>query len=325
MADPLKSLHMLAGDDWVPLAAWARFFVALGNTLGTSQADNFRKVIAISIPTRALAAGFCALGVVLTRVRVKSHADPLAHFERLRSLPEGTVVFYHVSPTKKRRCRFGGLASENGKEYAVVEDANTLRCFVPPPLCQKIEPLEGTMDEPPEKAKTLNVSVNGEFLAALLGRAKVDEFLRYSRIDCVIAGIESELRADMMGAVLGIATGRNGIVQGCLQDVLRVRRFLGQGPHKSDVVPTRSLLAGASDLPRAPVVIFDGAAPLLRAPAPSTPGWLVVILDRTETRFADAVAEINRRRAGGTPLTLLPPPDGVELVAFGERSMDGAA
>jgi hypothetical protein len=325
MTDLVKSLRVLAGDRWVPLAGWARFFITLGNTLGASEDDHSRKVVAVTVPARAFVASFCALGVVLSRVRVMPSADPLAYFERLRSLPAGTTVFYRWGPTKKRRCRFGGIVDRDGKEYAMLEDAETLCHLVPPAHCLKIEPSEGTMAERPQVPRTVNVSANREFLVALLGGAGADEFLRYSRIDCVITGLESELRADITETVVAIATRDDKFVQGRLQDVVRVRRFLGHGPYKSDVISARSPGGNAGDLPRAPVVIFDGAAPVFRWFAMSVPGWFLVILDRTETRFADAVAEINRRRAGGTPIALPTPPDGVELTAFVENVTSGAA
>jgi hypothetical protein len=149
-------------------------------------------------------------------------------------------------------------------------------------------------------------------------------------MECVIVGTEGTLREEITATEFGVAAGDRIVAAGTLQDVLRVRRFSPGASYRSDVVSARAHSQDPHPLPEAPVVIFDGAGAFVRWSATANNKNVVAVLDRTEPRFAEAVAEANRRYAAGgsRSVHLSGPgsaPAGVEFVVFEENPEARAA
>jgi hypothetical protein len=111
-----------------------------------------------------------------------------------------------------------------------------------------------------------------------------------------------------------------------LQDVLRVDRFAtGEQSHRSMLVPVGSGQPSDDAISKVEMgVVFDGAPGFLKWWSAFPGRHQIVILDRTEAYFDDAVSAINTRlsqnRASAEPsLPGSDAPPGGEVLAFREE------
>lgn len=317
-----QRLHYLGETDWVRLPEWARFLILLGSALTTDANRGSRLVVSLAVPTRAYAASLCATGVVLGRVNTPDATDAIGHFVRLRELSSGAAVMYRLNATRKMKCRFLEFRSENGIDYILLEAGGTLVHYVPAQQSLKVQPLEGKVERLPANPTVRTVRANTALIEIILGRRWADEFLGRSRLECVIIGNEASLRGEISRIPFAVADKKGHLVHGHLQDVLRVRRFLtGDHPYRSDIFSTRAFSEGRASGLTPEVVIFDGANSFLRWTGPWQEANWVIVLDRSEARFPEAVSEVNRRYAAaasstGTGANLPGAPPGLEFASF---------
>jgi len=82
---------------WQPLPHWAQFYIKLGSQLAKTPKVDTRLVVGIAAPTRAYAAAFLALGMVLQKAAdAVVHEDAKEHFQYLSSFDRGTPVLLRV-------------------------------------------------------------------------------------------------------------------------------------------------------------------------------------------------------------------------------------
>jgi len=319
LSTALDRLHFLDENSWIPVPDWARFFIRLGSLLSGAIAGNPRLVCAVSIPTRSHAAVFAAAGVVGQRVQINVPLDASGHLNRLRELPIGSTLFYRVDATKKVPCELRGFVMEDGVDYVLLEAGGGLRWYVPTANSLRIEPSSRHLRLPTNTGMR-TVRANTDFLGLVLGQSRLDGFLRNSRLDTVVVGHEGLLRAEALSASFAILDKQGNPTMGKLQDMLRARCLLTtDASFRSDIVSSRRAHTMEPDRPW--VVVFDGAAGFLRRyDLWLDTAWLVV-LERTESQFEDAVNEVNRQQMVSASKELsipnLPtPPPGAEFVLY---------
>ncbi len=315
-----KRLHYLDGDDFIPLPEWARFFLQLGSWIASALKTHQRLVCVASIPTRSHAAVFAAAGAVGQRIELPIAQSTSEYIQRLRELPIGSSVFYHVEAAKKVPCKLRGCVEEDGTEYVLLEAGGGLFWYIPMARILRIELSRRSLPTLPANPTARTVRANVPFLRLILEREQLESLLRYSRLEVMVIGNEGLLRGEILSPTLALFDRKGAVITGKLHDLLRVRRFLtADAPFRSDILPARTSIFSGGEQPW--IAIFDGSTSFLRwfDKWPAS-GWLVV-LDRTDSHFEEAINEANRQHAMSAAkeprISDLPAsPPGVEYVIY---------
>lgn len=146
-----------------------------------------------------------------------------------------------------------------------------------------------------------------------------------SKMVCGLVGRRNTLEHEICKTPLAIHVNNSQYTVGCLQDVLRVRRFVAarQG-YRSELVtlgkrpPSEIVLTGVER-----GVVYDGAVGFFTWGSLWQECHQVAVLDRTEPYFQDAIDAINERfaRRGAQDGAIVPDgdiPAGAELLVFRE-------
>lgn len=323
--DPVKDferfLHFCRGNRWERLPGWARFFISAGAGLATGTDDQCRTVFAIAVPARGYGATLSASGAVLARAKVPIDRDIHAHFAFLSSLPAGALVRYISPKGTKYVGKLERLAIPDRNGYVAFRSGEIVH-RIPVESCCGIQPITDESVRVPKRWSPQPASPDAGLVDALLEPDVRASFRFRSRIECVVVGNERALLDEATAAPFAIVRPGKQPLDGRLQDVLRVRRSCRYGEgYRSEVYPASGgrSLDGLPSPP--PLAIFDGSLAFLNRGSlfPSS-NWLV-ILDRTEPRFLDAVSEINRlflvERVESTAHVLLPEaPRGLDATVF---------
>ncbi len=302
---------------WRPVPDWSAFFVALGAAMA-SDAPGARLVAAVSTPTRAYAAALCAAGVVFERAKYPVTLDATAHLAYLRTLPLGTTVDYRHGASGANRSTgwLAGFEHHFGQDYIVIRDtpASTIKLLAS--KAHHVEPAAKPLLQLPQRRRARVVDTRLGLMIGMLGREGGYTFARDSRLECLLVGNKATLREEIVET--NFAVERDGRwFRGYLQNLLRVRSFGEDGDgHRSEVVAVGATLPPTLNDASPAVAIFDGATSFLRWHTTWPDARWIVVLDRTDRRFSDAVASLDamyatRRPGDHRPRSLAPPP-GVE-------------
>jgi hypothetical protein len=321
---------------WVPVPPWVQYFLDLGSALGSISRDQCL-VVGLTLPLRAFAAPLIGVGIV----RARSLSAPLAAsdpehiFRRLQLLAPGASVIYKRT-RKAYRGIFEGITESGGKQYACVRISTDTVYLVPRERACQIEMAADNIIALPSVAHGQPVHGLSAFAQDLMGLDGEDNHAGGSRLDCTIVGQVSRLKAEIDQAPFAcqhpaLATQSMGMRQaallhtGTLQQVLRVRRLSSPSElYRSNIYSARRTTeVKSSEIPFA--AILDGADSFLRWRDTWPESHWIVVLDRTERAFDDAVQAFNegyqRGIAAGTgPLNIPSPPVGVELSIYRRTS-----
>lgn len=316
---------------WKKMPDWALFFLRLGWAVAALQAESVRAMVAVTVPHRGYAAALIATGVVAGRSKIPAkNRTAVEHFHYLRLLENGTPVRLLEGKRRRLRGRLRGLSRLYGEDLICVQTTNrrggSQKHYVPARDSFRIEKEEDDSGLSTRQTGTRVVPVSA-FAAHFLSEASTDEGVLRSRLDCVILGGLDALRREISDTAFACSSADDKLKEGKLNEILRVRKFMGPnkayrssalGFHRKRPPEVR----GVSEPPR--VIVFDGASGFLkwRHRWPSS-DW-VIVLDRGERRFDDAVSEVNHRylslRVNDEELVDLDLPPGIELVAFQESA-----
>ena len=302
---------------WSRAPEWARFFIQVGAAVGDQSYEEARIIVALVAPVRAFAAALCSVGAVLRLSVEPVRVDVERCFAELRALPVGTKVVYHTEDARIRHGALAGLDVIHDRECVVVDVGGGLLYKIPADRCSRLEVVGG---EAPVRRRVASLhTVQAGLVTEAIGGNEGAAFLAASRLDCVIVAHERELRAEVLETPFALTSGDNR-VGGCLQDLLRVKRFGRDGePHRSDLVPTNwPVRREHREYPT--VAIFDGANAYLRWGETWPRSHLIVVLDRRDSRFDDAVGQLDtayiRDRVNGLGVHLPTVPPSIECMAF---------
>lgn len=325
------SLHFEDSGKWYCLPQWAEYFINLGKCIATAPASENRIVVAIAIPTRAFGAVFCSLGMVVSEAAEQNRPSEAAHFEKLFDLPAGTPVIFRQSPHRVQKGVLQDPEEYNGKLHVRVQvqdrDARIgggLTYLIDESRALQVQPAKHS-GKLPKKPGVENKQFANSFVERLLGEADPVQLGLRSKLVCAIVGKKNSLEHEIRQTPLAVHVNGDCRAEGRLQDVLRVDRFItDQQSYRSALVPVGSSPPSgdvASKIEKA--VVFDGAAGFLKWGAMWPNQHQVIILDRTELYFDDAISAINSRfsQNRAETETLLPDsdvPPGGEVLAFRE-------
>ena len=322
------NLHFEDSGNWYSLPEWAEYFISVGRQLAETEPSSSRIVTAIVVPTRAFGAAFVSLGMVISDAAARDHASAAAHFEKLFDLPAGTSVIYRPRPGKTLRGVLQAPEEYNGKLHVKVQvhsrAGGGLTYFVDELRAMQVQPARHS-GKLPMKQGSGNKRFANQFVDGLLGEADPVQLGLKSKLCCAIVGKRNLLDHEIRKTPLAIHVNGNHHTQGLLQDVLRVDRFFTeQQSYRSALVPV-----GANPPTRDVVentqmgVVFDGAHGFLKWADMWAASHQVVILDRTEPYFDDAITAIFgrfslNRADGDSALPGTEAPAGGEVLSFRE-------
>ena len=316
--DLADRLSYVSGESASPLPDWARDLIQVGENV-SARAGATKPVMAVlSLPVRAFAAVLTSTGAIVHRVtdpqRVLSVDD---HFHRVASKSAGTAV----TVTRGTRLLMGlflGTEDRDGTSYLLVrltgEGGGNETIWVHRAQCHRVqlrpEPYELTDRRASKKA-----SRPTRFLIDCLDELPASTLVKRARTDCVLRGHVSVLETELRDHQFQVNAGRVGT----LAQILRPKRFVPQGtPHRSIILPLGDSLPSI-DSPDPPVLVFDGALSFLKG-SKHVPAYnSIIILDRTEPRYNDAVDGIlallrTRGNRCEPPDALATIPRGLELL-----------
>jgi len=320
----LENLQYKYGSEYVCLPDWAAFFIGLGSAIATGNNTANRMVVGIAIPARAYAACLFAAGYVITKFTLSElKKNAYAHFEQLCKLEKGTALTYFCG-NKKLRAKFDGIDEINGEKRLRVQAIKKAVDLIPPEKALLINVAKSKLKFLPEKQKGKDIGYKKGLLGMLMPR---DDFYQYSSnttLECVIVGRLKLLRQEITKTEFGFRMSKK-VSEGNLQDILRIRRFLGNNEaFRSVIYPVnkkKAIIAAEDKLPS--IAIFDGSSAFIKWRDNWRKSDRVALLDRTDLGFREATDILNQgymNRICQQEINNSPPcPPGIKIVAYQEE------
>ena len=315
-----------------PLPSWAMFYMQLGAVIAETDHTQRNLVTALAVPTRSYAAVLLAAGAIVSKMKATdtNPQDSLeAHFEMFRNLPIGTsVTLPKFGKTVKGK--FLGIRDKgiDGAEAIGVQiqksKKGALTYWLPPESSLKVQIASKPWNQlPANPAKAADVSSSSsEFISLIFQGSDLRNFVTRSTLDCVILGSRKTILQEAKETKMSVGPRTLETSAGTLLDILRIRGLSSSNEaFRSDIFPVNpknNAMESEEMIPH--VAVFDGAVGFLKwRDIWSQSNW-VVVLDRTEPRFEEAVQVINQEhfsRISDETLKLpAAPPVSVELVSF---------
>ena len=315
-----------------PLPSWAVFYMQLGAVIAETESTQSNLVTALAVPTRSYAAVLIAAGAIMSNVKTidtKLQESPESHFEMFRDLPIGTSVTL-LKYGKTVKGEFLGVEGKGigGAEAIGVRIQNQKGGSLTEWLPQKSSPKVQISTKPWNKlpansAKTADVNTSkSKFISRIFQGADLRNFVTRSTLDCAILGSRKTIEHEAKETKLSVGPRARESSAGTLQDILRIRSLSSTiEAFRSDIFsasPKDNTMKSENMVPR--LVIFDGAVGFLKWRDIWRHCNWVVVLDRTEPRFTEAVQIVNEEyysRIDEEKLKLTDaPPVSVELVSY---------
>lgn len=324
-------LYFINSGRWIRLPEWAEYFIGIGKQFSLIPQPDRRIVTAIVVPTRAFAAAFTALGVVVSDAENQSNqASNTAHFEKLFDFPPGTPVIYQPNQQEGFKGILQSPEDCHGQLYVRVQvqskEGGALTYLIDESKALQIQLSDHAGQLPKKKIQTRNQPAN-DFVNYLLGENDSSHIGFRPRPICTLIGRKNVLEHEICKAPLAVYVNGNQFSEGRLQDILRVDQFATKTQACSSVLIPVSSRSPSNKITSSPEmgVVFDGAHGFLKwGDIPSSRNQ-VIILDRTETYFNDAISAVNTRFSqnrvdSGAALPGCEPPPGGEVLTFWETA-----
>jgi hypothetical protein len=321
-------LHFEDSGNWYSLPEWAEYFISIGKQLAATDNSQSRIVTAIAVPTRAFGAAFVSLGMVISDAAARDLASESAHFEKLFDLPAGTPVLYRPGPGRALKGILQTPEEYRGKLHVRVQVHSStgggLTHLIDVSRALQVQPARHS-GKLPKKQGADNTRFANQFVDSLLGDADPVQLGLRSKLVCSIVGKRNPLEHEIKQTPLALHANGQCRAEGQLQDVLRVNRFVsGQQSHRTALVPVGG--GSPSDDVVASTemgVVFDGALGFLKWGQLWRGQHQIIIIDRTDPYFDDAISAINTRYSqnrmdGDVALPGSDAPPGGEVLAFRE-------
>ena len=302
---PPLSSRVTAGGRALP--DWAIWLVELGSWLRARSDEPMAPVIAISVPTRRLAAVLVAAGAHDAGVRLFAPVSVGQALELIAGWGEGANVAFDFRGNRRE----GSIVTVTD-QHIEIESAGDI-CGVPHDRVLAIDLLpDGSL--PSRRPRRLPASAT--LRSHLYPRDPLNQ-IGSSRVECLLIGPKGQIELEL-AVTIELRSGQASD----LNSVIRPSSLLPpKSPFRTEVVA-----AGAEGLPTAlqarppKTVVLDGAGATLDwlHRAPDVP--ILVVLDRTEARAEAAAAVVLGHRASAARLRELrdldPVPPAVEIVGY---------
>lgn len=307
---------------------WCQFYISLGCAIARCQSGKERLFIGLSLPTRSFAAAFIAFGIVKHKAHQSDEKSIEEHFERLSIIKKGTPLVFRVN-NKLKYGYFIGITTYHGERAISVADQNkpSMRHIF---LKRKALDIAVTNDKNASITETdrkKHIEPMSEYTKLILGDVSPVEYSANSRIECLLIGRASWLRFEIERTEFAVVKDKAGMARGNLQDILKVRRFLGNiTGYKTELLPSsRQNAKGIDQAADTDIVIFDGCDSFLKWKNRFPNSLHVVLLDRTQRGYENARWEFNYKSRENHRSTVnnfvekvAVVPSGIEMAVFKE-------
>jgi len=322
MSENLPRLYYLLDNRSELLPEWAYFFMQVGYQLATISSDDYRIVIGLAIPTRLFACSLVATGIVFARLGSESSTDAIQS-KYIRSLKPGTSVYVRRDNNRKLRGIIERFDEYEGEPYIYISTTNKgTMGFQLNRYASRITVSEREVNLPKYQQSGHLIEAPGQFLQCCLGGKLAQKHILDSSFEALLVGRKSFLEPELCDAPFVCKTSSKSTgSKGYLQEILRVQQFSGanksyrtQCVSPANITPEKEI---GTQTP--PTVVFDGAIAYLKLGHKWRSAHQVVLLDRTERQFGDAIELLNQnytyRLAGGFkfPINI---PDGIEMTVY---------
>ena len=317
------------GGDWQPLPEWAQYVLEVGLGVGRVGVEGPQCIHAIVVPARDFAAAFCAAGAVLAAYEKESSASAEIRFQELSALPTGSLVTLRDGRDRRRLLtgRFVGVrqAYDSAPRLCIEIgdlDAGGTRHQVPHDEVWRVSEVDQEDTQPPKRKRARVLQAINSFTEDILFPLDARRFTEPGSAGCLVVGSRQRITEEAVqeGLMTKAASPRSRPPPGVLDDLLSLQKGGGKAS-RTTVLPVRSSKPpdfGGGKPP--PVTVFDGANGYLKWRDRLRSSHTIVVLDRTEPRFDDAIAQLQRdyvqRSADPIPWTPPPAPGGIEAVSF---------
>ena len=314
-----EQLYIAQEETYLPLPEWAKFYIELGNEIAQFQNHGKRIVVATAIPVRNYAVVFTALGIILNRGNQLINNQN--KFDYLCNLPiDSPLLFYNKNKRKKAKYKGTGydyygnkclmIQVENSKSGGLTQSVSIDEA--------KQVSLGKTNKKLPKRQKGYQIKDNNSFLKKILHPKDVNQFLSNSQLDCALIGNRNLLKSEINETFL-----YKDKMSGNFQDILRVRNlFSTDQPYHSEIFSDRKQ-PNLSEYSKPFITIFDGALGFIKCRDYFRDSHWIVLLDRTEHKFLDAVDILNQDYMGRVSEEKLEKlssiPLGVETLVYQEK------
>lgn len=308
-------------NGWQELPTWGSAFNKLGAQFSGRDQDR-RLVVGLALPTRAYAATFTALGFMLEQAKVPlEQFNAEEHFANLCALPAGSAVKYQdTTDGKVKDALFIGCEVKWGQLCVGVRKNRTGKeDWLPQALAQRIQVSSKVITQLSKAQKGRSLTQGSEFLCACAEGLDIVDYRLYSRLECVFIGNKDALTQELTETSFAVAS--SGLCRGTLQDVVRARELLPEGDgYRAKLLSDRSKPLAPSEMPK--LVLFDGAVSFLKWRDLWRDAHWLVVLDKTQNGFDEAVAALNREyrdnHCGDTPPNFPFLPEHLNVMAYEE-------
>ncbi|MGA4719752.1 hypothetical protein [Fictibacillus nanhaiensis] len=320
-------LHVENKNKWELLPNWANFYIMVGKTFYESLTNKTKLRLVLTLPSRSYAGVFIAYGAMLALIMDKVDKNTIdTHFKKIKNLDIGTSVVYRKQDRIYRGI-YSGTEEINGEERIKI----TIQ-----------EKKAGSLTELLSSNQTLSVQVANEKNYKLpknpKGREnKVSDFIKigfqnynyhrlltHSQLQFYYIGRKKWIKEEAVETEMALYDFKKSqYVKGNLHELLRMKELMGeQASYQSQLISSSS---GSHEInlnysTASTFTIFDGAMSYLRWREVFKSTHSVVILDRTETNFENAIYEISndlllsQKNDMDFPLNVQHIPRGIELM-----------
>jgi hypothetical protein len=327
----MGKLRYRCGEKWKRLPLWSKFLATLGAAAVRGYGAGLRTVTVITAPTRSFCAPFAALGSLFTLSSIQSDLDSEKHFQTLCELSsQSDIGLVYFRDGRRHDAVFAGVQKVGGVPYIRVcvqahgrERTGGATFFVNAEECANVHIRADGAVCLSRSWKGRKLSRYTDFTATVLGDAQTPELsLPDGERGILIVGRVNALRVEVTQEVIGFPSAGQ-MIEGCLQALLQVRKFSSSGDQGLvDVAPSSGKGPSTRLHPR--LVIFDDNSGYLRCREQFPSSNILVVLDRTDPHFQEAVSATNAafmKRDGEVVLDdLIRPPRGLELMSHLEKA-----
>jgi hypothetical protein len=159
-------------DVWNEIPKWCKAYSELGIMVSELQNQDRRLIIGLAVPTRAYAAAFIAVGLIIKRASVAvEKLGPDEHFLKLCDLLPGTAVTYRdIKDDKIRDGIFVGYKKTPYSPPVIgVQKNNRHRIdWLPPQMSIRVQPSTKKLTKLPKNQKGRPVLGKNTLLGATL-------------------------------------------------------------------------------------------------------------------------------------------------------------
>lgn len=296
----LPELYYQQASSWMPLPQWGQFFIKIGTAIASQSPTTHRAVLGLAVPTRAFAASLTATGIVtyLAYTKAFSAKDEAAHIERICNLKAGDPLIYRRKNSVEKGL-FETIYTHKNTLYVKFKtfERGNQTTSIPQSLFLNIEPIDDpTFTLPKRTSKKPIVPHNEhEFISAYIGKELAPKMITYSRTDCLIIGPKAQIYHEATKSRFALRDENTSFLEGTLNMLMRFRTSGNiYAAYRTKLISADDKSASLKLSIPPHVVIFNGATSFLRWRHTWRNSHWIVLLNRTDSFFHEAVSELNQ-------------------------------